>query len=61
MCRLTAILSTVVFGFVITSVAVANPITIIGVSAPTLGDGLGIANDEFLQVSSFSDRKLYGG
>jgi hypothetical protein len=51
MCRLTAILSTLVLGFVITSVAVANPITIIGVSAPTLGDGLGIANDEFLQVS----------
>jgi hypothetical protein len=51
MSRLTAILSTLVFGFVITSVAVANPITIIGVSAPTVGEGAGIASDEFLQVS----------
>jgi len=51
MSRLTAILSSLVFGFVITSVAVATPITIIGVSAPTVGDGLGISSDEFLQVS----------
>jgi len=51
MSRLTAILSSLVFGFVITSGAVATPITIIGVSAPTVGDGLGISSDEFLQVS----------
>lgn len=49
--RLTAILPSLVLGLAIAPLAFADSITIVGVSAPTVGDGVGIADVEFLQTS----------
>jgi hypothetical protein len=51
MSRLIAILSSLIVGFALSPFCFGDSITIVGVSAPTPGDGVGIADVEFLQTS----------